>query len=202
MSDNVPLPAAAGNAATDDVTYSGDSAQVQLVRLVGVAGAEGSKTVVPFRYPQKLSVTSSGLTTVTTTYAAGDQVGALMTLSNAAAVSGGSGVITGVTLIDASDVLGAVDLVIYDSSVTLGSDNAAVSISDADALKIVAVVQLTGAYDIGENRVSQAQNLAVPYVCNGSADLYASIIARSSISPFAAGATSLTLNVYVEQSGP
>lgn len=46
MSDNVPLPAAAGNAACDEVTYSGDTAFVQLVRCVLVTGSEGSKTVV------------------------------------------------------------------------------------------------------------------------------------------------------------
>jgi hypothetical protein len=32
--------------ATDEVTYSGDTADVQLVRVVGVTGSEGSKTVV------------------------------------------------------------------------------------------------------------------------------------------------------------
>lgn len=47
MSDNVTTnPGAGGPAiATDEVTYSGDIAQVQLVRLVSVSGAEGSKTV-------------------------------------------------------------------------------------------------------------------------------------------------------------
>lgn len=50
MSDNSPLPLAPGstrNAATDQVTHSGDVADVQLVRLVDVVGAEGSKTVAP-----------------------------------------------------------------------------------------------------------------------------------------------------------
>lgn len=49
MADNAPLPLATGSiraAATDQVTYSGDVADVQLVRLVDVTGAEGSKTVV------------------------------------------------------------------------------------------------------------------------------------------------------------
>ena len=47
MADNVTLnPGAGGDrAATDEVTYSGDTAQVQLVRVVTVSGAEGSKTV-------------------------------------------------------------------------------------------------------------------------------------------------------------
>lgn len=48
MADNFPLtPGSGRNAATDQVTYSGDTADVQLVKLVDVAGAEGSKTVDP-----------------------------------------------------------------------------------------------------------------------------------------------------------
>jgi hypothetical protein len=47
MADNFPLtPGTGRNAATDQVTHSGDSADVQLVRPVLVTGAEGSKTVV------------------------------------------------------------------------------------------------------------------------------------------------------------
>lgn len=45
MADNVPLPAASGAAAADEVTYSGDTTKVQLLRLVHVAGTEGSKTL-------------------------------------------------------------------------------------------------------------------------------------------------------------
>lgn len=49
MADNFPLtPGAGRSAATDQVTYSGDTADVQLVRFVQVMGAEGSKTVVEF----------------------------------------------------------------------------------------------------------------------------------------------------------
>jgi hypothetical protein len=47
MADNFPLtPGSGRNAATDQVTYSGDTADVQLVRFVQVTGSEGSKTVV------------------------------------------------------------------------------------------------------------------------------------------------------------
>lgn len=47
MADNVALPPSGTNAATDEVTYSGDTAQVQLMRLVHVSGAEGSKVIEP-----------------------------------------------------------------------------------------------------------------------------------------------------------
>lgn len=46
MADNVALPPSSVNAAADEVTYSGDTAKVQLVRFVQITGSEGSKTVV------------------------------------------------------------------------------------------------------------------------------------------------------------
>ena len=47
MADNFPLtPGAGRNAATDQATYSGDLADVQLMRRVHIKGSEGSKTVV------------------------------------------------------------------------------------------------------------------------------------------------------------
>lgn len=46
MADNFPLtPGSGRNAATDQVTYSGDTADVQIFRPVDVTGSEGSKTV-------------------------------------------------------------------------------------------------------------------------------------------------------------
>lgn len=47
MADNFPLTPGSGRfAATDQVTYSGDTADVQLMRPVLVTGAEGARTVV------------------------------------------------------------------------------------------------------------------------------------------------------------
>jgi len=47
VADNFPLtPGSGRNAATDEVTYSGDTADVQLVRPVLTTGSEGAKTVV------------------------------------------------------------------------------------------------------------------------------------------------------------
>lgn len=147
---------------------------------------------------QRISVASSGLTTATTTYSIGDQVGNQFTIAGAARGTGGSGVITGVQIIDASDVIGAMDVVFTDSSVTLAADNAAYAISDSDALKVVGVVNCS-TMDIGSNRISQAFNLAIPYVCSGGTSLYAGLITRSANAVFAAGATTVQLIVYVER---
>lgn len=59
MADNVTLPGTGAGVATDSVTYSGDASQsVQLVRLVYVTGAEGSKTVVE---PRAATATGSNV---------------------------------------------------------------------------------------------------------------------------------------------
>lgn len=209
MADNVALPATGVNAAADEVTYSGDTTKVQLIRPVHVAGSEGSKTltditttqgqaVVNRRDLQRISVQSAGLTTATTAYTAGDQVGTQFTVANAARESGGGGTIVGVVLVSAADIIGAFDVVFFDSSVTLASDNAAFAISDADALKVVGIAQLAGAFDIGNNRVAQQFNLAMPYVCNGGTSLFAGLITRAGHTFFGA-VTDLQLITYVER---
>lgn len=250
MADNFPLtPGAGRSVATDQVTYSGDTADVQLIRVVSTTGTEGSRTVIDKpvfqvedaahadgdigmlmlgvrnhltgsttdgdyaaisvsstgemqtlarRDLQRIAVGVTGVTTATTSYTAGDQVGTLITLANAARVTGGGGTIVGVTLIDQSDIIGAYDVVFFDSSVTLAADNAAFSISDADSLEIVGLVQLAGSFDIGGNRVAQAYSLALPYVCNAGTSLYAALICRISHTFFTAGALP-QLNVYVER---
>lgn len=147
----------------------------------------------------RAAVTSSGLTTATTAYVTGDQVGAQFTVAGAARASGGGGYITGVALIDAADIIGGYEVVFFDSSVTPAADNAAFAISDADALKIIGTVQLAGSVDIGNNRLCQAHNLAIPYVCSGGTSIYALLICRFGHTFFTA-ATDLQLVVYMEPS--
>jgi len=204
VADNKQLSDGAGAqyAAGDEVSFSGQTtAIVQIVRIGGVVGAEGSKSIdayAPLREPLRIAVASSGLTTATTAYTAGDQVGARFTLANAARVSGGYGIITGVTLISAADIIGSYDVVFTRGSITLAADNAAYAISDAHALEVVALVQLMGGFDIGNNRLAQAHNLAIPYDCNGGTSLFAGLITRADHTFFGA-ATDLQLVVHVER---
>lgn len=158
----------------------------------------GDLHTVSRRDLQRISVASGSLTTATTNYAAGDQLGTQFIITGAARGSMTGGAIVGVTLIDAADKIGAVDVVFTDSAITLAADNAAYAISDADALKVVGIVQLAGAYDIGNNRVAQAQNLSIPFVTSGGSALYAGLITRSANGTFVA-ATDLQLITYVER---
>lgn len=131
-------------------------------------------------------------------YVSGDQFGLLVTLTGAARVSGGTGTITGVAIQSGSDVIGTFDVVFFESSVTVPADSSAFTLSDADGLKVLGIVPLAGAYDLGANRVSQAFNLAVPYVCTGGTSLFAAIITRSAFTLVASDFTS-NLSVFVER---
>lgn len=207
MADNVAITAGSGtDIATDEVAVNGGTtAHVQFVKLVdgsangttGIKGDANGLYVVSHRDLQRISVQSAGLTIATTAYTAGDQMGSLFTFTDAVQTTGGSGYITGVTLIDAADVIGAVDVVFFRDTVTLAADNAAFAISDPDALKVVSIVQLAGAYDIGNNRVAVGQNLSIPYDCVATS-LYAALITRSGHTFFGA-VGNLQLIVHVER---
>lgn len=145
----------------------------------------------------RVSVASAGLTTASTAYIAGDQVGAQFTIAGCSRASGGTGRIRSVSLISAADIIGAYDVVITRASISLAADNAAYAISDADALNVVALVQLAGAFDLGANRIAQAFNLDIPYDCSGGTSLYAGLITRVGHTFFAAE-TDLQLVVFVE----
>jgi hypothetical protein len=249
MADNFPqTPGTGRNVATDQVTYSGDTADVQLVRVVNTSGTEGSRVVtdkpvfqtedtahadgdlgmlimgvrnhtsgsttdgdyaavsvsstgdlhtIGRRDVQRIQVQVSG--TAAAAYAAGDQFGTIISLSNAVRLSGGTGTIVGVMLQSYSDTIGAVDVVFLDQSVTLAADNAAFAIADADIIDVIGVVSLAGAYDLGNNRIAQAFNLALPYHCSGSTTLYAAIIIRSAFTLAASPDLATYLTVFVER---
>jgi hypothetical protein len=162
---------------------------------VGAVDSAGRIVVTPRIDRQVLTATSAGLTNAA--YALGDQMGNLYTLTNAARVSGGSGAIVGVSIVDAIDNLGAVDIQFFDRSVTLAADNAPYAISDADALFTIGQPIPLQSVDMGGNRNVGIMNIYVPYICNATS-LFAAVIARTANGAIAT-ATSHTLRVYVER---
>lgn len=207
MADGVAITAGSGTTILTDDTGAGGHAQVMKLAI----STDGSGTLIPAdgtyglavdvkrigKPLVKSSVASGGLSTGAA-YTAGDQVGTEFTMTNCARTSGGSGYITGCVLYDKADVIGPYDVVIFDSATTPASDNAAATWTDTDVAKIVAIIPLSGSYDTGANRVAQAYNLYIPFVCDGGTSLYANLICRVGHGQF--GATSdLQLILYVEQ---
>lgn len=193
--------------ASDEVNINGaGAAHVAYAKLADgtngstqvIQGGEQGLFVMPRYDLQRIAVTSGGLTTATTAYTSGDQVGTQFTFANAGRVTGGSGRIVAATLISAADIIGAYDLVITRSSITLAADNAAYAISDTDALTVIDVIQLSGAIDLGNNRIARASGLSIPYNCDGGTSLYGSLITRAGHTFFGA-VTDLQVTLWVER---
>lgn len=204
MADNVTLPGTGEPVATDEVGVNGGAvAHAQYMKLVdgrangtdGLPGDTSGLWVRPRRDQLRIQVTSAGLTNVT--YAAGDQLGNQFELANAARVSGGTGRITSVMLLDEADVLGACTVLFFDRSVTPATDNNPASFSDADLLFLVGVAELAQVTDTANNRAVVAHNLSIPYTCNATS-LFANVITRTPNGAIAT-ATAVKLTVVVER---
>lgn len=144
----------------------------------------------------QVRLTSGTITTNTLSHTAGQQTGGVITLSSAARVNVGSGIITSVILTDVDDVIGPFDVAFFRSSPTTGGDNTTLSFADGDMVNLVGLVQLTGAFDLGGNRVAQAHNISVPYDC-AATSLFAVLVTRFTYTPTTT--TALNLQVFVER---
>jgi hypothetical protein len=121
------------------------------------------------------TATSSGLTTSTTAYTDGDTLGAVMSWN----LTNDKGIITNAVLTDVGDVVGPVDLFLFDRSVTFGTDNSAPSISDADTLFCLGVIQFPYPADLGGARIATVDSLSIGYDANASTTIYGGMVTRS-----------------------
>lgn len=126
----------------------------------------------------EITCNSAGLTTSVTAYTIGDQAGTEITVTGAAATSGGYGVITSIECVDNSARLGSYQLMIFNAATTPAADNAAASWSDADALKAIGncPVIMPAPYVMANNGVGGMGNLWLPFKCSGTANLFIDII--------------------------
>lgn len=140
----------------------------------------------------------------TTAYAANDAVTnstsapTIITLSNMARLSGGSGVILDAMLIDESNpaTVGSFDLMLYDTTFTPNNDNAAFTPSTTVQRTFVGRISFNTQIVSGTN--SQAYHvtgLNIGFTCVGSANLFAELVARNAYTPASAGRFDIRLKV-------
>ena len=126
----------------------------------------------------------------TTQYTALDNVGSTpsggYTITDAARASGGSGIITDmfVQWDDVTTTKLSGEVWITDSSITETADNAALTLTDAEAKTVVAVIPfILFAGPSGD--MAHVQNLSIGFTTVGSANLRFAVIARSASTPIA-----------------
>lgn len=148
-----------------------------------IVDAQGRQWVRPAPVTVRIQITptiSSG-----SAYASGDVIGgssASIALANAARISGGSGIVQSITVLDKTQAQrAAMDIIFFDRSVTAAADNAAVATSDGDMVYCLGVVPI-GPYNTAWpgtplNAISTLLNVGLPFVLNGT-DLHVVIVSR------------------------
>lgn len=183
MVDNITIPTTGSGDATPDVaTDDVSGVHYQKVKLydstvdssTGLSTGDGLKVVTASTVIDlTLSLSTSPA------YSDGDVLAAAQELTNAVRASGGTGVIQSIAVIDKDDQGQALDIVISDSTITLGTENAAVSISDADAAKILGIVEVTGSdyVDLVNSQYASIKNIGL-VVMPDTTSLYISAVSR------------------------
>jgi hypothetical protein len=118
--------------------------------------------------------------TVSTTpaYTAKDAVGGKLTFANAARSSGGSITIQSAVIIDRSQQMPALELVLFDRDFTASNDNAAFDPTDADLAYCVGVIKIGDWSDFNDNAVATRTGLGLAAKLEGT-DLYGQLVTRS-----------------------
>lgn len=139
-------------------------------------------------------------------YAAGDAISDStsaptaggFTLTGAARVSGGAGIIMSMNIALSSDPATRLsgEILIFNQSVTAINDNAAFVVSDTEIKTCVGIVPFS-CFDAGNNQYAMVTGLNIPFVCSGSANLRFLIRARNAYTPTASEV--LTVTAFINQ---
>jgi hypothetical protein len=174
------------------------SGTVNVAWVTTAVAADPVVSAIPAPQAKRIQVQSAGLTTATTAYASGDQLGTILTFTNAVRQTGTTGVIQSATLLDQSQVIGAVDLFLFTQSVTLAADNAAASFSDADMLNCLGIISFPAPTAVAAvNSISTVVS-GLGITC-AATSLFGALVTRSANAVFAGGATSLAVSLHILQ---
>lgn len=116
-------------------------------------------------------------------YSAGDHVGGLLTFTSALPSVQNTGTLLNASILDKAAVGPAVDLFIFDRSVTVGTDNAASAVSDADMAYCLGVISFSAGHFVAPGTANKfATRLAgLGVTSNTSGNLYGMLIATAAI---------------------
>lgn len=140
----------------------------------------------------------------TTAYAAGDAISNSttapttggFTLTNAARKSGGSGIITDMTVSSSNDPATRLsgEVFIFNQAVTNINDNTAFAVSDTEIKTCVGVVPFS-LFDAGNNTFAHMTGLNILFTCVGSANLRFLLRARNAYTPASSEVITVTAKI-------
>lgn len=138
----------------------------------------------------------AGLTTATTLYTDGDVLGTNPMSFN---LGHNKGIILAAVITNATINLGAVDLFLYDRTVTSAANNAAHAISDGDRLFSMGLIQFP-ALSLGQDangQMSAIDSISVPFACNAAATtMFGILVTRSTHTVHFGAATDISVELF------
>lgn len=200
MADNVQISTPAGTVPVASDEIGGKHFQ----RIKVTFGADGEATDVSYDDPLPVT-TASRIVTVTlsvdtSAYAAGDVLADTQAVSNAMRIINGHGLLSSVIVIDHDDQKQPLDLVFLSANVPLGTENAAPSITDANALHVLGIVRVlaTDYIDLGGVSVATVAGLTLGLkAASGTADLHVAALTQGAPTHTASGLV-LRLNIITD----
>lgn len=207
MADNVTITEGTGTTIAADEVTDGTlgTVNVQFVKIMDGTLDGTDKADVDANLGLKVDGGSVFIVQVTptitvpgTAYSVGDVFGGEQTITNAARYSGGGGILTGITMSFEDDIAAdSVEVLIFDANPAgTYTDNGALAVTDADTYLLMGSVILDTKTDLGDGALLHARNVNIPYVCDGSANLYAVAVLRNSVpTPTATDAAQFTYHL-------
>lgn len=142
------------------------------------------------------------LTLDTSIYASGDVLSSTATITDAVRVNGGTGILQSVTLIDQDDQKAQLKLFIFDTNVSLGTLNAAPTISDANALSIIGTpisFEVSDYTDLGGVSVAGKENIGkIVKSTSGTRNLFVAALNGTGTPTFTAAGIKLRLGFLLD----
>lgn len=188
------LDVSADNPLPVTITSGGTDQDVNLVGINGVAPSATNplSTTSPQNRPQ---VT---LSLETSAYSSGDVIADTQVITDALRVVGGTGTLQSLHVYDQDDQKAAFTVYLLRSNVSMGTENSAPSITDANALEILGWVSIAvGDYqDLGG--VSVAQGIFSPFVlksADASRDLYVAVVNGTGTPTYTASGVKLQFGI-------
>lgn len=143
-----------------------------------------------------LSFVDVTLSLDTVAYASGDVLADTQVVTNAMRAADGLGILRSIALVDEDDQGVAFDLYFFSANVSLGTENAAPNISDADARNFLGIVAIatTDWKDLGGVRVAYIDDIGmVVKPATGTRNIYVGAVNGAGTPTFTAAGVTLRL---------
>lgn len=137
----------------------------------------------------------------TSIYASGDVLADTQVLSSLFRIADGTGVLQSIQIIDQDDQKAAFDIYYLSANNSMGTENAAPSISDANATAVVGPFSVAVAdyHDLGGVSVAKIANIGAPIkAVSGSADGYIAVVNGTGTPTYTASGIKLRLGVLLD----